>query len=162
MQETPDRNRRAGDCCSAIRRELGRLVPVPEKIVYGPDLAASPEAAAQRLRARGAHFYWVALPLGRLPFFDAHVGVVLDPAALTGTAGVHWRRGSAAANLLSGWRGELRKQRLSGSVSEAADEEQWNGALHDFANSDEIAKACRESATLLATVEGWLTGERHG
>lgn len=159
MQETPDWI--ASDCCNAIRQGLTRLLSAPEKIVYGPDLAASPEAAARRLRARGAHFYWVALPLGRLPFFDAHVGVVLDPAALTGTAGVHWRRGSEAANLLSGWRGELRKQRLFESISEAADEEQWNGAPHNFANADEIAEACRECVALLAMVEGWLGAERH-
>lgn len=77
---------RAHGCCEAIPDELSRRLPY-ETIFFGPALENQTEPAIVALRARDAHFFWVALPIKGVVFWDAHVGIVIDPASRT-----PWRR----------------------------------------------------------------------
>jgi hypothetical protein len=144
-------------CCEVVRDDLRRRLPSAETIVFGPDLAESDDAPVLRLRARGAHFFWVAVPLGGAPFWDAHVGVVVDPATLAGTAGIHRSRGSQETLRLFATLGPLfQERRLTHYLSEAADEEQWVSAPHDLSTPAGVAEVCRELAALLDAARGRL------
>ncbi|HEX7786394.1 MAG TPA: hypothetical protein VF653_09260 [Methylomirabilota bacterium] len=133
-----------------MRDELPRWLPSAETIFFGPELAESSDPAAARLRARGAHFFWVAVPLGDAPFWDAHVGLVVDPATLAGTLGIHRSRGSQEAIRLFAALGPVfQAYRLAHYVSEAADEEQWIGTPRDLSTPAGVAQACRELSAIL-------------
>jgi hypothetical protein len=149
--------RAARTCCESVRDELRRRLPSAETIFFGPDLADADHPPIPRLRARGAHFFWVAVPLGGASFWDAHVGVVIDPATLAGTAGIHRSRGSEETRRLFDALGPVfQAHRLSHYVSEAADEEQWIGAPHDLSTPAGLAAAGRELAALLDAARGRL------
>ncbi|HEX7217285.1 MAG TPA: hypothetical protein VF578_23955 [Methylomirabilota bacterium] len=144
-------------CCEVVRDDLRRRLPSAETIVFGPDLADSNDAPVPRLRARGAHFFWVAVPLGGVSFWDAHAGVVVDPVTLAGTAGIHRSRGSEETFRLFATLGPLfQERRLTHYISEAADEEQWIGAPHDLSTASGVAEACRELAAILTDARGRL------
>ena len=149
MGSDPDQAARA--CCEAVREELRRRLPSAETIFFGPDLAEADDPPVPRLRARGAHFFWVAVPVAGAPFWDAHVGVVLDPTTLAGTVGIHRSRGSEEALRLFADLGPVfRAHRLAHYVSEAADEEQWIGTPRNLSTPSGVAEACREFAAILA------------
>lgn len=139
----------AGRVCEAVRLELRRLSPA-ETIFFGPELAGSDEPAAARLRARGAHFFWVAVPLGGAPFWDAHIGLVVDPTTLEGAVGIHRRRGAEeTGRLFARLDAALEARGLAHYVSEAADEEQWNRAARGLSAPSGVAEACRELVALV-------------
>ena len=155
MGSNPDQAARA--CCEAVRDELPRWLPRAETIFFGPQLAEGNDPAAARLRARGAHFFWVAVPLGGAPFWDAHVGLVVDPATLAGTVGIHRSRGSEATlRLFADLEPVLQAHRLAHYVSEAADEEQWIGTPRDLSTPAGVAQACRELSAILQAARGRL------
>jgi hypothetical protein len=143
--------------CEAVRHELPRWLPPAETIFFGPELAEGNDPPVPRLRARGAHFFWVAVSLGGAPFWDAHVGIVVDPATLAGTVGIHRSRGSEAALRLFAHLGPVfQTHRLGHYISEAADEEQWVGTPHDLSTPAAVAQACREFAAILTDARGRL------
>jgi hypothetical protein len=149
MRSNPDQSARAR--CEAVRDELPRWLPPAETIFFGPGLAEGNDPPVPRLRARGAHFFWVAVALGGAPFWDAHVGVVVDLATLAGTVGIHRSRGSEAALRLFAQLGPVfQAHRLAHYISEAADEEQWVGAPHDLSTPVGVTLACRELAAILS------------
>jgi hypothetical protein len=155
MPSNPDQAARA--CCEAVREELPRWLPRAETIFFGPELADGNDPPVARLRARGAHFFWVAVPLGGAPFWDAHVGVVVDPTTLAGTVGIHRSRGSEEALRLSADLGPVfQAHRLAHYTSEAADEEQWIGTPRDLSTPAGVAEACREFAAILSAARGRL------
>jgi hypothetical protein len=99
----------------------------------------------------------VAVPLGGAPFWDAHVGLVVDPTTLAGTVGIHRRRGSEAALRLFAPLGPVfQAHRLAHYISEAADEEQWIGLPRDLSTPEGLAQACREFAAILDAARGRL------
>ena len=152
-RSNPDQAARA--CCEAVRDELPRWLPRAETIFFGPELEETDDPAAVRLRARGAHFFWVAVPIGGAPFWDAHVGVVVDPTTLTGTVGIHRSRGSEEAlRLFAGLGPVFQAHRLAHYASEAADEEQWIGTPRDLSTPACVAQACREFAAILSAARG--------
>jgi hypothetical protein len=155
MESNPVRAAQA--CCEAVRDELRRRLPSAETIFFGPDLAESGHPPVPRLRARGAHFFWVAVPLGGASFWDAHVGVVVDPATLAATAGIHRSRGSEETlRLFADLQPVFRARRLTHYMSEAADEEQWNSARYDLSTPSGVAEACAELAAILDAARGRL------
>jgi hypothetical protein len=140
----------ARTCCAALRDELRRRLP-NEAIFFGPECAEQDDPDVARLHARGAHFFWVAVPVGGAPFWDAHVGIVVDPATLAGTLGIHRsRRCETLARRFAELAPAFASHRLALHVSEAADEEQWNAAAVDLSSPAGIADACRQIAILLA------------
>ena len=148
-------NEAAYSCCVAVRDELRRQLPRTETIFFGPELAEREEPNVARLRARGAHFFWVAVPVGGAPFWDAHVGIVVDPATLAGTVGIHRSRDSEeVARRFAALAPVFESRRLSPHTSEAADEDQWNGAPLDLSSPAGIALACHELVALLEAVRG--------
>ena len=155
MQSNSEQAARAR--CEAVRDELPRWLAPAETIFFGPALAEGNDPPVPRLRARGAHFFWVAVPLGGAPFWDAHVGVVVDPATLAGTIGIHRSRGSKAAlRLFAHLDPVFQAHRLAHYLSEAADEEQWVAAPHDLSTPAGLAEACREFAAILSDARGRL------
>ena len=153
MRSDPDPR----DRCEAVRDELPRWLPSAETIFFGPGLAESSDPPVVRLRARGAHFFWVAVPLGGASFWDAHVGLVVDPATLAGTVGIHRSRGSQEAIRLFEPLGPVfQAHRLAHCISEAADEEQWIGTPLDLSAPSGVAQACREFAAILSAARGRL------
>ena len=66
MQSNSEQAARAR--CEAVRDELPRWLAPAETIFFGPALAEGNDPPVPRLRARGAHFFWVAVPLGGAPF----------------------------------------------------------------------------------------------
>ncbi|HEY7253525.1 MAG TPA: hypothetical protein VIG37_23710 [Methylomirabilota bacterium] len=155
MQSNSDQSAHAR--CEAVRDELPRWLAPAETIFFGPELAEDNEPPVLRLRARGAHFFWVAVPLGGAPFWDAHVGVVVDLANLAGTVGIHRSRGSEPALRLFAQLGPVfQAHRLAHYISEAADEEQWVGAPHDLSTPAGLAEACREFVAILTDARGRL------
>jgi len=154
-ESRPARTARA--CCEALRDELQRTQPQPETIFFGPDLAEADDPPIPRLRARGAHFFWVAVPLGEASFWDAHVGIIVDPTTLAGTAGIHRSRGSEETLRLFARLGPVfQAHRLAHYLSEAADEEQWIGPPRDLSTPSGVAEACRELTTILNAARGQL------
>lgn len=150
-----DVEKAARACCEKVRQELRQLLPRTEAIFFGPELANGEEPEVARLRKRGAHFFWVALPVGGAPFWDAHVGIVVDPASLAGTAGIHRSRGSEeVARRFADLAPAFESHRLAHQTSEAADEEQWIGAPRDLSSPGGVADACRELVTLLEAARG--------
>lgn len=146
----PDDGARA--CCEAIRDELSRHLP-HETIFFGPALENQNQAAIAALRARGAHFFWVALPIEGVAFWDAHVGIVIDPASLMGTIGVHRRRGSTrAAHLFTTLMPLFRERGLGHRDAEAADEEQWVCKPRALARVAAITAAGQDLAELFIAV----------
>lgn len=140
----------ARHCCTGLREELGRRLPPGETIFFGPDLAGGAAPEIVRLRERGAHFYWVALPIGRVSFWDAHVGVVVDPETLIATVGIHHSRDSVeAARMFAGLAPVFASRRLVHCTSEAADEEQWNGSPLDVSSPEGVRAASGELVALL-------------
>jgi hypothetical protein len=155
MGSRPDRAVRA--CCEALRDELPRWLPAVETVFFGPGLAERDDAPVARLRARGAHFFWVAVPLGGASFWDAHVGVVVDPTTLAGTVGIHRSRGSEATLRLFAHLGPVfQAHRLAHYISEAADEEQWIGPPRDLSTPSGVTRACREFAEIVSAARGRL------
>jgi hypothetical protein len=155
MQPNPDQAARVR--CEAVRDELPRWLPPAEAIFFGPELAEGNDPPIPRLRARGAHFFWVAVSLGGVPFWDAHVGAVVDPATLGETIGIHRSRGSEAALRLFAHLGPVfRTHRLAHYISEAADEEQWIATPQDLSTPAGLAEACREFAAILTDARGRL------
>jgi hypothetical protein len=153
MRANSDQAARA--CCAALRDELRRRLPRAETIFFGPDLAEDEEPNVARLRARGAHFFWVAMPMGGAPFWDAHVGVVVDPATLAGTVGIHRSRNAeTVARRFADLAPVFQSHRLSHHTSEAADEEQWNGAPLDVSSPAGVDEACRALVRLLEAAHG--------
>jgi hypothetical protein len=155
MQSNPDQAARAR--CEAVRDELPRWLPPAETLFFGPELEEGNDSPVPRFRARGAHFFWVAVSLGGAPFWDAHVGIVVDPATLGGTVGIHRSRGSEAALRLFAHLGPVfQTHRLAHYLSEAADEEQWVGPPHDLSTPAGVAEACRQFAAILNAARGEL------
>lgn len=151
----PDDEAAARTCCAALRDELRRRLPRTETIFFGPELADRDEPDVARLHARGAHFFWVAVPVGGASFWDAHVGIVVDPATLAGTVGIHRsRRCKRIARRFAGLAPVFESHRLAQHTSEAADEEQWNGTPRDLSSPAGVADACFEIVILLAAVRG--------
>ena len=143
--------------CEAVRDELPRWLPSTETIFFGPELAEGNDPPVARLRARGAHFFWVAVSLGGAQFWDAHVGLVVDQTTLAGTVGIHRGRGSEAAlRLFAHLDPVFQAHRLAHYISEAADEEQWIGTPRDLSTSSGVAQACREFAAILSAARGRL------
>lgn len=154
---TPRPVRTARACCEAVREELQRTLPRAEAIFFGPDLAESDDPPIPRLRARGAHFFWVAVPLGGASFWDAHVGIVVDPTTLAGTAGIHRSRASEEMlRLFVRLEPVFQAHRLAHYLSEAADEEQWIGTSRDLSVASGVAEACREFTAILTAARGQL------
>lgn len=155
MQSNSDQAARAR--CEAVRDELPRWLAPAETIFFGPELAESNESPVPRLRARGAHFFWVAVSLGGAPFWDAHVGIVVAPGTLAGTIGIHRSRGSEAAlRVFAHLDPVFQAHALAHYLSEAADEEQWVGPPHDLSTPAGVSRACRELATILTDARGRL------
>ncbi|MGH7068668.1 MAG: hypothetical protein ACREFO_01460 [Acetobacteraceae bacterium] len=143
---------RAHACCEAIRDQLSRRLP-HETIFFGPAIENQNEPAIVALRARGAHSFWVALPIEGVVFWDAHVGIVIDPVSLTGTIGVHRRRGSTrAARLFTTLMPLFRARGLGHTDAEAADEEQWICKPRDLAGAAAIIAAGQDLAELFIAV----------
>lgn len=142
---------RALACCESIHEELRRRLPDEARVFLGPALADGDDPAIARLRALGAHFFWVAMPLGfGVSFWDAHAGIVVDAPALTGTAGVHFRRGPAdAARLMARCAPALDVRGLQRVISEATDEMQWNAEPRDVSTAAAVSAACAELAALV-------------
>lgn len=151
MAMSEEQDARALACCGVIHEELRRRLPVEERIFVGPLLMDCHDPAVARLRERGAHFFWVALPLGfGVAFWDAHAGVVVDAPTLTGTVGVHFRRGPAdAERLMSRCAPALDAHRLRHVISEATDEAQWNAAPRDVSAQAGVDAACAELEALV-------------
>src|SRR5689334_303502 len=149
----------AARVCEAARLELRRLSPA-ETIFFGPELAGRDEPEVARLRARGAHFFWVAVPLGGAPFWDAHIGLVVDPTTLDGVVGIHRRRGAAeTGRLFTRLEAVLESRGLAHYISEAADEEQWNRAARALSAPSGVAEACRELVALVEAARGATVGQ---
>lgn len=146
-------NHAADQCCGALRDELIGRLPRDAAIFYGPDLAKRSDPEVARLRARGAHFYWVALPVGGVSFWDAHVGIVVDPATLAGTVGIHRSRGSGeAARMFADLAPVFETHQLAHVTAAAADEEQWNGRPLDVSAPRGVKEACQRLVILLEAV----------
>ncbi|MGH7044472.1 MAG: hypothetical protein ACREFY_20400 [Acetobacteraceae bacterium] len=143
--------KRALACCESIHEDLQRRLPDEAQVFLGPALAGSDDPAIARLHALGAHFFWVAVPLGfGVSFWDAHAGIVVDAPAMTGTAGVHFRRGSAdAARLMARCASALDARGLRRVISEMTDETQWNADARDISTTTAVDEACAELVTLL-------------
>ena len=153
MQSNSDQAARAR--CEAVRGELPRWLAPAETIFFGPELGEGNDPPVPRLRARGAHFFWVAVSMGGAPFWDAHVGIVVDPATLAGTIGIHRSRGSEAAlRLFAHLDPVFQAHALAHYLSEAADEEQWVGTPHDLSTPAGVTQACREFAAILSDARG--------
>ena len=142
-------------CCAALRDELRQRLPRSETIFFGPAFAESDEPDVARLRVRGAHFFWVAVPVGGASFWDAHVGIVVEPVTLAGTVGIHRsRRCATIARRFADLAPAFESHRLTRHTSEVADEEQWIGQPIDLSSPARIADACRELVILLAVARG--------
>lgn len=150
-----DNDATARACCAALRDELLRRLPRAETIFFGPGLAERDDPDVARLHARGAHFFWVAVPVGGAPFWDAHVGIVVDPATLAGTLGIHRsRRSETIARRFADLAPAFESAGLARCTAEAADEEQWNGAPLELSSPARVAEACRQFVMLLAVARG--------
>jgi hypothetical protein len=87
----------ARDALEAVAAHLDAALAATDpaaalSVVRGWDAAGSPDADAQRLRAAGASWDWVALEIPPTSFWDLHVGVLAtadEPTRLT--VGLHWR-----------------------------------------------------------------------
>lgn len=130
--------------CTCLALRLGR-----DEVVYGPDQEIGPAPEAARLRARGASFEWVGVRLSTFPFWTAHVGVVVSEIAGGARVGLHASLGDEnAQRLLREWRTGLIRRGLERSLSELAEEEQWNGPLRDCGREEDIDELCGEAVEL--------------
>jgi hypothetical protein len=141
------------EMCRSTRDELARGLPIGWEILYGPGLAGSDEPPVRELRTRGAHFYWVGIAPAGSRYWDSHIGVVFDQAALSARAGLHAARPSQIAmSLLNALEDELAAAGLERTESEAADEVQWNWPPRQIHRDDAIAGVCQEALQLAAWV----------
>jgi len=122
--------------CEGIRSAWHRAAPAAV-LICGLDLAESRDPVVMRLRRQGAHFGWVASPVLGVKFWDAHLGVVVDPETGLGRAGFHISRtlrvshGHLEEALLT-----IREAVLDHSYSTYTGEEQWNSEEIDAVTED--------------------------
>ena len=143
----------ATQSCSAIRAALTSAC-AGHSVIYGPDMARETTPAVERLHARGAHFFWVAMPVGTVEYLELHVGIVLDVEAGTARAGLH--RGAASeigTRLFAALEGERSAHGLELVHSDAAEEIQFVHAPHDLRAAASTAMLCREAHALLGWAE---------
>ena len=134
--------------CSAIRVGLAQRLK-PQDIVYGPDEEVGPAPEAARLRDRGVGFEWVGVRLPPFPFWQVHVGVVVNEFAGSARVGLHASLENVSAQrLLHQWETGLTRWGLERSLSELAEEEQWNGPFRDCGREEDVEELCREAVEL--------------
>lgn len=142
--------------CAAIRAAL-LLERAGNGVVYGPEVETTAIPIVERLRARGAHFYWVALPIQSISFWELHVGIVVDRAAGTARSGLHRSNSSAfGARLFAVLEGGRAARGLERFDSEAAEEMQFLYPLHALNDTSAIAKLCSEAHDLLTWASAGL------
>ena len=112
--------------CASIKRAANPLFDGKTKIYYGPDLEDTSEPEVLQLRRQGAHFYWVAVPLGSFSFWDLHVGAVVNPENLRVRLGIHCLASARAAyDAFESLKTFCRAQGLEAYYSPAAAESQY-------------------------------------
>ncbi|HVA36550.1 MAG TPA: hypothetical protein VNJ51_02935 [Candidatus Dormibacteraeota bacterium] len=140
--------------CAAIRDELAARTGRGGEIVFGPALETSDIPQARHLRARGAHFLWVALPLRGVPFWEAHVGVVVDPVTLRARSGIHRAASSEIGRrLFAALEPEREALALETSDAALAEEVQYLGWERDLPHDAAIAALCEQAESVLTWAE---------
>ncbi|TAM59781.1 hypothetical protein EPN52_06985 [bacterium] len=112
--------------CASIRRAANPLFAEKVEIYYGPELEKGSGPEVLQLRRQGAHFYWVAVPLGSFPFWELHVGAVVNPESLRVRLGIHCLASARTAyDAFESLKTFCRAQGLEAYYSPAAGESQY-------------------------------------